>query len=421
LFPPEYRAVLDPFSPEAKEIVESAPPFDALPGEIAELAVRRLGWTDREALVEPTPQAVRVEVLSFYLMSQAVASVSYPYSREVRFVGEAVKRAIRYRVYDLFKRGEERFCLETIARSINLMELDREAPKLAGVEIPESDVYGIRDRKLEKDGITEVDNWLLPQYLPRYAVRWSDLSPLLRRGRLDLTDLYLVRGWAAITTRDLWNFYADFVSVRTEEYIQSVCERMMETGVPPSPVLAEAGGRISAMVPRIPGVTEEVRAPAGRLSPELFPPCVNSVLNGVGSGMRNFGVVMLLTSFLSYARVAPSGKFAIKISDFIGDISIIRDEVAPLIFEAAERCNPPLFRDQPQEKANVFYHMGFGMTTEPRLADSGRSKWYRVPNCSKIQISAPLLCTPDEFCRNIKNPLTYYFRKRAESFRRGGA
>ncbi|MDI6884470.1 MAG: DNA primase, partial [Hadesarchaea archaeon] len=102
------------------------------------------------------------------------------------------------------------------------------------------------------------------------------------------------------------------------------------------------------------------------------------------------------------------------------DISIVRDEIAPPIFEAAERCNPPFFKDQPQEKASIFYHMGFGMTTDPTLVDSGRSKWYRMPNCSKIQISASTLCNPDEFCRNIKNPLTYYFRKRSEHARAGG-
>jgi DNA primase large subunit len=98
---------------------------------------------------------------------------------------------------------------------------------------------------------------------------------------------------------------------------------------------------------------------------------------------------------------------------------VIRDEIAPLIFEAAERCNPPLFRDQPQEKASIFYHMGFGMTTEPRLGDSGKSKWYRMPNCTKIQMSAAPLCNPDEFCRKIKNPLTYYFRKMSEHVKAG--
>jgi DNA primase large subunit len=419
LLSPEYRAVLDPFCREAKEIVESAPSFDAMPEEIIERAVKRLSWSDRDVLVEPTTEAVRAEVLSFYLMTQAVASVSYPYSREVHFVGDVMTNTIRYRIYDLFKRGEEKFCLETIARSIKIAELGGNgSPKLAGTEIPEADVYGIRDRRLEKDGIKEVDDWLLSQYLPKYAVRWHDLSPLLKHGRLDLTDLYLVGGWAAITTRDLWDFYGNLMGVKTEEYIQSVCERMMETGAPPSPVLTEIGGKISAMVPKLPGVKEGIEVPAGGLNPDFFPPCVDSALCGVGHGMRNFAIIMLLTSFLSYARVAPTGKFATRISDFINDISIIRDEVAPLIFEAAERCDPPFFRDQPQEKAHVFYHMGFGMTTEPRLGDSGRSKWYRVPNCSKIQISVPLLCRPDELCRNVKNPLTYYFRRRAESFRR---
>jgi DNA primase large subunit len=146
---------------------------------------------------------------------------------------------------------------------------------------------------------------------------------------------------------------------------------------------------------------------------------VKKALGGVGTGMRNYAIAVLLTSFLSYARVSPSGKVATRMADFINDISIVREEIAPLITEAAEHCNPPFFKDQPQEKANVYYHLGFGMTLEPRLEDSGKSKWYRTPNCSKIQISAPSLCEPDDFCRsrNIKNPLTYYYKRLAEQAR----
>lgn len=419
LLPSEYRVAIDPFCREAREIAESAPSFDTIPREIVDLASKRLEWKGRDAVVDQSPDSIRSEVLSFYLMSQAVASVSYPYSREVRFVGDAMKNMIRYRIYDLFRRSEEKFCIETIARSVKITELEGEKrPKILGTEIPESDVYGIRDRRLEKDGVREVDSWTLPQYLPKYAVRWTDISSLMRHGRLDLTDLYIVGGWAALTTRDLWDIYSEFIGVKTEEYIQSVYERMTETSTPPLPVLAEVGGRITSMVPRAPE-RKGFGVPAGKLRPELFPPCVNLALTGVGSGMRNFAVVMLLTSFLSYARAAPSGKFANKISDFISDISVVRDEIASPIFEAAERCNPPLFRDQPQEKINVYNHLGFGMTSEPRLEDSGKSKWYMVPNCTKIQISTPVLCRPDELCRNIKNPLTYYFKKRAESYRRG--
>ncbi|PIU10034.1 DNA primase, partial [Candidatus Micrarchaeota archaeon CG08_land_8_20_14_0_20_49_17] len=125
------------------------------------------------------------------------------------------------------------------------------------------------------------------------------------------------------------------------------------------------------------------------------------------------------TSFLSYARASPSGRAATRIGDFIKDISVVRDEIAAPIFEAAEQCKPPFFKDQPQEKANIYYHLGFGMTTEPRLEDSGKSKWYRVPNCSKIVMSAAPLCDSDELCRKIKNPLTYYFRRLAEHARSG--
>jgi DNA primase large subunit len=132
---------------------------------------------------------------------------------------------------------------------------------------------------------------------------------------------------------------------------------------------------------------------------------------GVGAGLRNYAITVLLTSFLSYARVSPSGKMASRMADFISDVSIVRDDIASPIFEAADRCNPPLFKDQPQEKANVYYHLGFGMTTEPRLEDSGKSKWYRTPNCRKVQMSTPPLCDPDELCRTLKNPLTYYYRR----------
>lgn len=417
MLPEEYRAVIDPFSKEAMEIIKSGPPLEAMPEEIVDLAVRRAGWTGRDGVVEATPEAVKRDVLSFYLMCQGVASVSLPYSREVALVSEATRNTVRYRVYRLFSAGEEKFCLETMGRVLNLVEVEKgERYRVVDAEIPEADVFRIRDRRMAKDEVKEVDQVLLPQYFPRYAVRWTDLAPIMRRGRVDLTDLYLINGWAVLTTRDLWDIYADLVSVRTEEYIQSVHEKMDLERLAPQ-VLLEVGGRISALVPKTPAAGAW-GVGAGKLRSEFFPPCIQATLDGVGSGMRNFAVIMLLTSFLSYARAAPSGKVVIKMSDFIDDISVVTEEIAPIVFQVAERCSPPLFKDQPQEKANVFYHMGFGMTTAPSLSDSGKSKWYRVPNCSTVQMSAQMLCRPDELCRRIKNPLTYYFRKRAESFRK---
>jgi len=412
----EYVAVLDPFTREGKEIVKASPPFEHLPQEIVNRAIDRVKWkSGREMIVDFSAEAVRGEVLSFYLACQAIAAVSYPYSRETRLLSDATRETIKYRMYDLFRRGHEGLCLETVQRSFKFLQLERgNGAKLGNIEIPREDLFKLRDGRLAEYGIKIVDDRTLAQYIPKYAVRWTDLAPLLKHRRVELTRLYLVDGWAVITPRELWDFFANFVSVKTEEYISSVYERLSELGAP-SKLLSDVGEGIAMFLPPEVELRERfARFPRGRLGPELFPPCIKKALAGVGSGARNYAITVLLTSFLSYARVSPSGKAVLRMADFIEDISVVRDEIAPLIFEAAERCNPPLFKDQPQEKANVYYHMGFGMATEPRLDDSGKSHWYRPPNCHKIAISAPLLCDPDELCKKIKNPLTYYFRRLAE-------
>ena len=413
-------ATLDPFVAEAKRLVETSPPLDSMPQEIVDRAIARVKWASREMVVEPNAEAIRADVLSFYLMCQGVAAVSYPYSREARLISDATKETIKYRMYDLFKRGHEESCLDVVKRSLKLVQLEGgDGTKLGGIEIPREDLYKIRDRRLVQDGIETIDDRLLPQYLPRYAVRWTDLAPLLRHRRAELTKLYLVNGRAVITPRDLWDLFSNFIAVRTEEYLASVYERFSDVGAP-SKRLAEVGERISSLLPPDLVLHERfARMPRGKLRLEFFPPCVKIAMGGVGSGVRNYAITVLLTSFLSYARASPSGRAATRIGDFITDISVVRDEIAAPIFEAAERCKPPFFKDQPQEKGNIYYHLGFGMTTEPRLEDSGISKWYRVPNCSKIQMSAPPLCDPDELCRKIKNPLTYYFRKLSEQARSG--
>ena len=44
---------------------------------------------------------------------------------------------------------------------------------------------------------------------------------------------------------------------------------------------------------------------AGKLNPEAFPPCIKATVEGVSSGGRNDAIVLLLTSFASYARLYP--------------------------------------------------------------------------------------------------------------------
>lgn len=413
----KYAAVLNPFSEEGKEIVEESPPFDSLPERIIEKSVEKVDETSgSDVRVDFDEEEVRDEVLSFYLMCQAIASVSYPYSNEVRAVVEATRKRIRYRLYDLFRRGHEDLCLEVIGRSFRYRELEREDgnAKLDQNEIPQEDLAKLRDMELEKDGIDTVDEEILAQYFPKYAIRWTDLIPLIEHRQIDLTDQYIVNGWALITPKKLWSFFANYIEGEVEDYIDELYDKFSKDG-PPSDVLEEVGERISENLPEDTKITEAAESKGGKLRQECFPPCVKKTLQGVGEGNRNYAVIVLLTSFLSYARISPSGKSVNRVADFVDDISVIEDEVVPLILEASENCRPPLFKDQPQDKANVYYHMGFGMTTQPRLRDSGKSKWYRPPNCRKIKTESPALCNPDELCSDVKNPLTYYYKKLSSS------
>lgn len=411
-----YAAVLNPFSKEGKKIVQESPSFDSLPERIIDLAVDRVDQSSGpEVKVGFDEREVKDEVLSFYLMTQAVASVSYPYSNEARTIIENTRDAINYRMYDLFRRGYEELCLGVVGRSFRFRRLEKEGGvKLGSTEIPQQDIYKLRDLELEKDGIETVDDEILPQYVPKYAVRWTDLSSLLEHRRMDLTEEYIVDGWTVITPKKLWSFFADYIGSEMEDYIETLYNRFSGSG-PPTEILKEVGERISDEIPEETRYTGVKSRPSEELHPESFPPCVKKVLSGVGSGNRNYGIVVLLTSFLSYARISPSGKAVNRVADFVDDISVIEDDVIPLVFEAAERCKPPLFRDQPQDKANVYYHMGFGMTTQPRLRDSGKSKWYSPPNCRKIKTEAPALCDPEELCSDIKNPLTYYYKKLSQN------
>jgi DNA primase large subunit len=402
--------LLNPFSEEAKKIVQSSPPLYSLPPELVQEALNRVSrpvpslFTDKK-LVER-------EVLSFYLACAGVASVSHPYSSEARLLENAVKVTIKGRMFELFKKGYEDCCLEAVRSFIKIEPILGRT--IRGKEIPEKDYFKLRDRELQRLGLLgkEVDERVLLQCIPKYAIRWTDLSPLLEHNRLRLSDLYLVEGWAAISPSELWHLYSEFIAVKTEEYLEDVQEKLSQ--VKPPPLFVEVGTKISQLVPKE-KEWKLVAVKRGKLKPEFFPPCIKKTLQGCPAGIRNFAVSFLLTSFLSYARISPSGKPDPRIKDFVEDLSVLTDEIIPMIYEAAERCHPPLFSDQPQEKANIWYHLGFGLTEHPKLEDSGKSKWYRTPNCQKIKIQAPALCEPDEYCAHIKNPLTYYYRRLVEA------
>ena len=153
----------------------------------------------------------------------------------------------------------------------------------------------------------------------------------------------------------------------------------------------------------------------GKLIPEAFPPCIQNTIDGVSSGGRNDAIVLLLTSFISYARLYPgifSRDETVKVSDIDSDLSITENEILPIIYQAADNCSPPLFDDQPQEKLNIISKLGFGLHDEINLENEGETTWYTPMSCEKIKMHLPQLCKEDSSCEGINNPLSCYGRKK---------
>jgi DNA primase large subunit len=225
----------------------------------------------------------------------------------------------------------------------------------------------------------------------QYVVYWTCLSDF------DLTQYYLIDGWSPLTRTQLIEVYSLLLTKALKQYIDEKRKEYTTQGVALPPLFSKILNTISSKVPAV-SVTP---VGAAEFDENAFPPCVREALHGASSGLRNYAITVLLTSFLSYARVYPSlTAFDPEKKPELSaeQIDILREEVVPLIVEAGNRCEPPLFIDQPIEKANVFYHLGFGLTDTPSHAHFGSSKWYLPPSCKKIRQNAPALCKPDPFC-----------------------
>ena len=107
-----------------------------------------------------------------------------------------------------------------------------------------------------------------------------------------------------------------------------------------------------------------------------------------------------------------SQKKQVKITDVDPSLNITHDQVIPLIYDAAQSCRPPLFKDQPQEKININAKLGFGMHDELKREYEGETHWYTPMSCDKIKLHMPHICKPNKDCVKIGNPLTYYNRMR---------
>ncbi len=209
---------------------------------------------------------------------------------------------------------------------------------------------------------------------------------------------------------------------KTEEYIKRIKE--MSKRVEIHPAIIKIGEELKEFIPTEISKYNQYYAgsggiygtvQAGKLNPDAFPPCIKATVEGVSSGGRNDAIVLLLTSFASYARLYPrifASEETVKVSDMDPDLTITENEILPLIFDAADNCTPPLFEDQPQEKINIISKLGFGMHDRVDINHEGETKWYTPMSCEKIKIHLPSLCHPDKSCKGINNPLSCYGRKK---------
>lgn len=427
---------INPFSNDAREIVSKLGQMDLLDKEnkdlvdiinhthgqqfdqsanipltMKQLAERKFEWylfrktekfDDKNYEYLFNPDIYQYDVVSFYLLCQAVAISYGPDSHEAKQVMETERDLIDQRL-ERIKAEPNDFQSNFLRRALNQL-------------IDTNNVY------------------------------WTDLKDVIELGEFDLNNLLLSNGKLIIEYEDFIEEYGHLIEHRdprsmyevtcgvnlkskllksiimlnTKRYIQTVYE-MSQRMVEPNPILLDLANNLKEIQQKAQEIrygskssTFDDNKPVS-YQIEAFPPCVRKCMRGIKSGGRNDAIVLFLTPFISYARLYPgifSREQNMKISEVDPSLEITHNEVIPMIYDAAEACSPPLFKDQPQEKININSKLGFGMHSELKLDHEGETQWYTPMSCEKIKLHMPNLCTPNVDCKKIGNPLTYYNRKR---------
>jgi len=394
------------YSITAQEISDD----DYIPKSYADMVIKRVEWYV-EKKSDPQynhkkyaflfhEEITKFDVIAFYILCQAVGIKFGPNSRESRAIVELQGQIIENRLEELHERDR----LEIVDKIMN-------------------DLI-VQDR-----------------------IKWTSLADLLSSKKIDLQDLVLKNGEVILDQEDFMEYFGDIVRLQqpermynvfignrikelimikmimqnTENYIKNVHE-IAGREVEPNSTLLKIGEGVTE------ALSKEMRYYGGvgdgggeiKASPldiENFPPCIKKALDGIKSGGRNEVIVLFLTPFLSYARLYPSvfrRNSTLKVSDVDKDLKITENEILPMIHDAADRCSPPLFDDQPQEKINIIAKLGFGMQDKLNLQHEGETTWYTPMSCEKVKLNMPSLCRPDKTCKGITNPLSYYNRKMRE-------
>lgn len=387
-----------------------------VPQSYADLAVKRVEWYARKKNDKKynhndyafllNPEIAKFDVISFYIAAQAVGIKFKPNSRETRLLIEAQGKLIEERLEKMppYQRKE------AVDNLLNQLVFEDNIPWTSIAELLGSKKIKLADLILDHGEVILEKEDFIDRFDDRIIGRPSEkMYELLIGERIKIM----------IITR--------MIMQNTENYIRRVHE--MASKIEPHPSLLQIADQITEKINESisyysgsgGGFGGDVKA--SKLVHEAFPPCIQNTIEGVGSGNRNDAIVLLLTSFLSYARLYPSvfrNDISMKISDIDSDLQITINEILPLIYDAADRCTPPLFEDDPQEKLNVTAKLGFGVHTIPEIENEGESKWYTPMSCEKIKIHLSSLCKPNATCKSIGNPLSYYNRKRWEIRKSGG-
>ena len=406
--------LLNPFREEAKEYLGIS--FDEVSQDLLDFGINKIkaeveNTKNRKYLI-PSGSDEATDIISFYLFCQALSK--RPFSSESRLFASVNSKIYRSRLSEALilekdnKQTKDEI-IKTVREIIEVIPfripdinriLEYRANKAKGISIEEpfslikeidlkiSDEI-IRD--LEKRGFFKIsgksrDPTLLPEY---YFIKWTDAETLVQ-----YTDSYIINGYILVDNSKLLNAFMKKMEQRILSYIKGIAEKTKELKLP---IYEEIFREVS----KISGSLTEIEVQSEELNPEVYPPCVIKALSGVGAGDRNYAITLFLSSFLSYSRLLPSTKIFSKDekpSLNENQINILINEVIPLILSAANKCNPPLLEDQPQEELNIYYHLGFGLSY-PTLDNFGRSKWYIPPGCAKVKENAPTLCEPDGFCK----------------------
>lgn len=384
---------------------------EIIPKTVKQLAINKIKWAiEKKYNKNFQPQeyeylfnedTVKQDVVAFHILCQAIANQFNITSRETRLFIESQAKLIEERLSKISP-TERREIIDEILRDI----------KIDGSIKWDSLKEVISTKKLSFEQLLIKDGDIILEYdefVENYGDAFQD-KPIDKMYEILVGD----------KIKEL--ILSRIIMQKTEDYIKRIKE--MSSRIEVHPIIKDLGEELKEIIPEeiskynsyyegSGGIYGSVKG--GKLNPEAFPPCIKNTIDGVSSGGRNDAVVLLLTSFISYARLYPrifASEETVKISDMDEDLSITENEILPIIFEAADNCSPPLFDDQPQEKLNIISKLGFGLHDEIDLKNEGETAWYTPMSCEKIKMHLPQLCKPDKSCKGINNPLSCYGRKK---------